>query len=296
MKQKVMLTASLLLNAFFLWLIFREEPPAPQTRVRTLQLRETNVVVKQFTNFPDGMIFKREGVPVPFEWNLVANDNLEIYRANLRAIGCPETTISAILLGVVGDVHLAQRRAASKVGERLWELSSEGLSQSFDAFETELGPLVTAFRTQVARLELSTPLSQPIAASAQIPGKEDYLFSVQTAGLNFTHEERQHFLVAGISFTNSSETQTLLDTPLDPARLQVLTENLRNPMAVRIAAFAQVYELTDDQRNRVQRTYVAYEQGELEEEEYHSQLILLLGPDLARRFVGGTENVSPPSE
>lgn len=96
MKLKISILLNLLLLGSLIFLSLRSQAPAPipaippvaQTAPQTLQVQPQPVIIKQ------------EIVTVPFHWSqLVSTNNYRIFVANLRASGCPESTVEDIVRG-----------------------------------------------------------------------------------------------------------------------------------------------------------------------------------------------------
>ena len=67
------------------------------------------------------------GQEEPFHWSMVESTDYEVYRDNLRRIGCPEFTLVDIITGEVNAHYLNQADViADSVGQEFWELIADG--------------------------------------------------------------------------------------------------------------------------------------------------------------------------
>jgi hypothetical protein len=82
------------------------------SRNQALQVAPTSVLVSQ----------KVEG----FHWSMLESTNYEVYRDNLRRIGCPESTLADIITGDVNSHYLDQVDViADSLGQEFWELIAD---------------------------------------------------------------------------------------------------------------------------------------------------------------------------
>src|SRR5437667_5207586 len=143
MRGRVLLFCSLGFNAALAAALLYFLPPATKNNSALLvkppqpdpgKVYKTNVVVRRQN----------------FTWNQIESGDYPTYILNLRAIGCPETTIRDI---IVADVnHLFARRRATEVvtAEQQWWRSepdpdvTQGASEKLKALEHERRNLLTA--------------------------------------------------------------------------------------------------------------------------------------------------------
>lgn len=60
---------------------------------------------------------------LPFSWDQVAADDLNVYRDNLRDVGCPETTVRQIMRAVINHIYGGKRQAVlASFENRYWDL------------------------------------------------------------------------------------------------------------------------------------------------------------------------------
>jgi hypothetical protein len=83
------------------------------------------------------------------QWSRIASNDLEVYRDNLRAVGCPALTVRDIILAEINDLF-AHRRQSLLAGfqARFWELAIRGEA----ALRNEWGPPMDALSAERERL------------------------------------------------------------------------------------------------------------------------------------------------
>jgi hypothetical protein len=72
--------------------------------------------------------------PAPFRWSQLESDDYPTYVKNLRGIGCPESTLRAI---VSADVHVVFHQRATELEQQLSDLRNASWSVQLGAFNTE---------------------------------------------------------------------------------------------------------------------------------------------------------------
>jgi len=60
----------------------------------------------------------------PFHWSSLESTNFEVYVANLRAVGCPESTVRDIVFGELADLY-AQKQLSRIVAAPFWSCGAE---------------------------------------------------------------------------------------------------------------------------------------------------------------------------
>jgi hypothetical protein len=119
-----LLTLSLVLNASLIFVIvtaLRESPSVPST------LGERTVSHGSSPESNPIESVSVAGLGEPFHWSTLESTDYEVYRDNLRQIGCPESTLADIITGEVNAQYLDQADViANSVGQEFWELIADG--------------------------------------------------------------------------------------------------------------------------------------------------------------------------
>jgi hypothetical protein len=76
---------------------------------------------------------EHDPVPKSFQWNQLYGGNYRAYVTNLRAIGCPEPTLRAI---VAADVHAVIQRRADELEKQLADLADGSWSSQLAGWST----------------------------------------------------------------------------------------------------------------------------------------------------------------
>jgi hypothetical protein len=112
--------------------------------------------------------------PAPFRWNQLDSKDYHIYVKNLRAIGCPEPTVRAI---VAADVHSVYKIFGDQIEKKLSDLSVGSwtnqlvLAGSEQALKSDLQHLPDEEAAKIADLLGESPISSdhPASVVAAIP-------------------------------------------------------------------------------------------------------------------------------
>jgi hypothetical protein len=127
--------------------------------------------------------------PKPFRWSQLDSDNYHIYVKNLRAIGCPEPTLRAIVTADVDAAYLNRSRALEQkltdLASRPWSVRLAAYS-SEQALEAELRGLPGQESAEIADflgLHLGPSLTaDAVPAPAQALHNEDQPSSAPASG------------------------------------------------------------------------------------------------------------------
>ena len=81
---------------------------------------------KSVTNAPETLRVSvpKENESAPFHWSSLESTNFEVFVANLRAVGCPESTVRDIVFGELEDL-CAQKRLSGTVAVPFWSCGVE---------------------------------------------------------------------------------------------------------------------------------------------------------------------------
>lgn len=199
MRARHWLTVSLLLNLVLLaaGLWWRSRPaPAPRTeRVPELEIVSTGQVVR---------IVKTNIVlrPRAFTWREIESLDYATYVANLRAVGCPESTVRDIIVADVSDLFARRRNALLASRDFPWWKTQpqpgpfELPAETALALEDEKGRLLTQLLGadwNARNLELARdamPLTGPVLSALPAATKE----AVQRITAEASQRVREHLL------------------------------------------------------------------------------------------------------
>jgi hypothetical protein len=119
MKTFPFIVSSLALNivlAAAIVLAMKKSPPSVPPQSVATSIPES--VPQPMTEVKDA-----PGAGATFQWSQVASDDFSLYRDNLRAIGCPETTVREIIRAVINEYCLPQRRSIlNSFQDHYWDL------------------------------------------------------------------------------------------------------------------------------------------------------------------------------
>jgi hypothetical protein len=91
---------------------------------------------------PDSSRPKGTGFPLPFFWSQIQSGDSQVFIANLRAVGCPEQTIHAIIAGQLNDYYDARTRAVyAAVSQNFWDYATDGIWPRLDAADAAVDQL-----------------------------------------------------------------------------------------------------------------------------------------------------------
>lgn len=147
--------------------------------------------------------------PTPFRWNQLDAKDYHVYVKNLRAIGCPEATVRAI---VAADVHAAYLVRIQAIEKNLSDLNNSSWSVQVAAFKTEeemkeeLQKVPDEEAAEIADLLGLKPAPVQVAADTgsrrNQPSQRDVLVSplvlqdIDLSALNLSEDQKQ--AIAGI--------------------------------------------------------------------------------------------------
>jgi hypothetical protein len=109
--------------------------------------------------------------PEPFRWNQLYARDYHVYVKNLRAIGCPEATLRAI---VAADVHVVFQQRAEELGKKLTDLANSSWSSQLGSWNSQ-----EAWKLELRRLPdeettvLADYLGEKMAAVSPAPSQEN---------------------------------------------------------------------------------------------------------------------------
>jgi len=124
--KRFLVALSLALNAILAVVIAtaaRPSPPAPKALVIATASHCSNpeTTPLDFASVSAAELWK------PFHWSMLESTHYEVYRDNLRRVGCPESTLADIIAGDVNSHYLDQVDIiADSVGLEFWELMADG--------------------------------------------------------------------------------------------------------------------------------------------------------------------------
>lgn len=130
--MKKILTASVLLNLILLggWFFLRREPPKPlvpsAAPVQAASVPAPVVAVPAEQTPP-------RAEPAPFHWHQLDAPDYHDYVKNLRAVGCPEVSVRAI---VAADVQAIYDERARALEQQISALENGSWSTQFSASQT----------------------------------------------------------------------------------------------------------------------------------------------------------------
>jgi hypothetical protein len=165
--------------------------------------------------------------PAPLRWDQIADDDLRLYRDNLRAIGCPELTVQEIIRAVINENFGARRRGLlAPVERQYWNLVLRGeLNRRQRLSQMEWGKALTALAGERQQL-ISDVLGQDALASeavrqarrAEAEQRRAWLSAdkrTQLANLEARHQQQLADWSTGLNQHPGSP-----PTPQDESRLQ----------------------------------------------------------------------------
>jgi hypothetical protein len=128
LKVSMFLNVVLAGGAIFIWMD-RQKPalsPAPmvQPATRPAEADRSASAIQMTT----------QAKPAPFRWNQLDASDYHVYVKNLRAIGCPEATVRAI---VTADVHAAYQMQINALEKKLKAFASGSWSAEAGALNDE---------------------------------------------------------------------------------------------------------------------------------------------------------------
>lgn len=141
------------------------------------------------------------GESAPFSWKQLYAPDYHDYVKNLRAIGCPEATVRAI---VAADVHAAYSARANEIEKQLSDFDNSSWTNQVAVFKEEaalkdeLQEMPDAEAAEVADLlGLKPAMVQAAAPPSRRPSVPPLVFQkVDPSALNLTEEQKQ--AIAGI--------------------------------------------------------------------------------------------------
>ncbi len=119
MKLRGLVWFSTLLNVAFAAAIFlsAKKTPAPDQAAETLQ------PATDMSRPPGTATSNPAPAGLPFLWSRIASEDLNIYRDNLLAIGCPKITMREIIRAVINERFRARRRGIlASFQSRYWDM------------------------------------------------------------------------------------------------------------------------------------------------------------------------------
>lgn len=165
--------------------------------------------------------------PAPFRWSQLQSSDYRIFVKNLRAIGCPEATVCAIVTADVEAVYLARAR---ELESRLGKLNQGSWQEQLADAQT-----VSALKDQLSRLpeeevaeigdllgikpaDVAVPRRRPSPRVQQQPPVAPLVFQdVDPAGLNLSADQQQ--AIANIRQDFLQQIGGTNQDPNDPAYL-----------------------------------------------------------------------------
>jgi hypothetical protein len=133
--MKIAFRISIILNLLFLgaMTIFWFFPK--DTKTGPVQMSETTAV-KPTASAADASpsVVQTKVEHQPFRWSQLESDDYRTYVKNLRAIGCPETTLRAIVIADVNDVY---RQKGRKLQVRLDEIQASSWSIQLSSYQEQ---------------------------------------------------------------------------------------------------------------------------------------------------------------
>lgn len=120
MKARLIFILSLALNVVLAMGVFFPK----QTALPTPRMVKTNhsAMASELPRPKD--VSKRDGT---FRWSQIVSEDLKVYRDNLRAIGCPETSAREIMRAVINETFGARRREIlSAAQDNYWDMVTRG--------------------------------------------------------------------------------------------------------------------------------------------------------------------------
>jgi hypothetical protein len=125
MKIRLIVGLSVVMNVALATVVLlsgKKAPPQP----RPSRLPVTNSISVSVPPSPE-LVEGPSSAGVPFHWNEIVSEDLKIYRDNLRAIGCPESTVREIIRAVVNANFGARRQEIlASSPDRYWNMALRG--------------------------------------------------------------------------------------------------------------------------------------------------------------------------
>ncbi len=140
------LTLSLILNVPLVGLAFCLALSFSSTETRTPISRSVGnyrLPTRRHPVLPQEVV----GVESPFDWAQIETTDYRVYVANLRAIGCPESTVRDILIADVNDLFNGRVKAlVDEVNGQFWDLLTH--EQDFKKVVEEKATLLSTLKTE----------------------------------------------------------------------------------------------------------------------------------------------------
>src|SRR5216683_4872021 len=119
------------------WLARKQPVSAPETLVtKAITNRAPEEAEAAHTNSPPPETSAR------FHWSMIESEDYHAYIANLRAIGCPESTIRDIIYADVSEMFVRKRQASLEPMERqFWDLMASDELRQDDEWQMKIDAL-----------------------------------------------------------------------------------------------------------------------------------------------------------
>lgn len=212
---------NLLLAGFWYQALRPPAPPPQPVAVETPQTNRPVIKVAKTNLFVTVQ---------PFAWQQIESPDYRAYIANLRAIGCPDSTIRDIIVADVNQLYAKRKSAEIVSGDHQWWRSEpdldvlEGSFKKLDALEKErrelltslLGPSWESPETVATNLATGVQLTGPVLSNLTTEAKQA-IYDITRRS-----EQRQR---------EYQEAQQKAGKPTDPAELARLRQQTREELA-----------------------------------------------------------------